>query len=227
MKKLYTVEHYGKDRQGWLAHRGFGGSSVSALFGKNKYQNALDIWCSAMNPSDEKNEKQTSSTLYGSRAEKPICDIFALHHEEYEVKYPKSIQMMRRTDKHYLTYTPDALLIEKATGRKGIYEGKTRIVQNKAETEEWRNGILPEQYVLQVLQGLVVLNDYDFVELCVELIFVNYDTGKYASSEIRSFHLERKDVLEAIKKVEQVETDFYEKHIVNKIPPDLKIEIGE
>ena len=65
MKKLYKVEHYGKDRQEWLKNRGFGGSSVSAIFGKNPYMNALDIYCSAFNKNDEKNEKQNAN-LYVS-----------------------------------------------------------------------------------------------------------------------------------------------------------------
>lgn len=224
-KPLYKVEHYGKDKQEWLKHRGFGGSSVSALFGKNKYLNELDIYCSAVNPSDEKHDNQTSSTIHGKKAEKPICDIFALHHEEYEVIYPKDITMYRRIRKPFMTYTADALLIEKATHRKGIYEGKTRVIQNKQEADEWRDGILPEQYVIQVLQGLAVLNDYDFIELCVELIFVDYDTGKWKCSEIRSFHLEREQCKNAIKKVEKVQTDFHHNHIVKRIPPDLKIEI--
>ena len=225
MKKLYKVEHYKKDRQDWLKHRGFGGSSVSALFGKNKYCNSLDIWCSAVNPKEEKDEKNTASTMYGRNAEKPICDIFALHHEEYIVKYPRDITMYRRKDKPYMTYTADGILVEKETGRKGIYEGKTRVVQNKAEADQWRSGILPEQYVLQCLQGLAVINDAQFVELCVELIFVNYDTGKYASSEIRSFHLEREKCLDAIAKVEQVETDFENYNIKQFIPPDVVVEV--
>ena len=223
--KKYQVEHYGKDKQEWLKHRGFGGSSVSALFGKNKYKNALDIYCASVNPTDEKKDKQTESTIYGSNAEKPIAEIFALHHDEYELQYPTDITLYRRKDKPYMTYTADAILIEKETKRMGIYEGKTRVVQSKAEADEWRAGILPQQYVLQVLQGLAVINDAKFVELCVELIFVNYDTGKYASSEIRSFRLDRKDVKNAIKKVEQVQTDFQNKHIETHIPPNLEIEI--
>ena len=54
MKKLYRVEHY-KSKEEWLLARtkGFGGSSVSALFGKNKHKTALDIYCSAVNPTEE------------------------------------------------------------------------------------------------------------------------------------------------------------------------------
>lgn len=229
MKKLYKVEHYGKDRQGWLANRGFGGSSVSAIFGKNPYMNALDIYCSAVNKSDEKNEKHNASTLYGTQAEELIVRFFAIHLKKYEVKYPKSITMYRRKDKHYLTYTADAILKEVETGRKGILEIKTHLVQSKADADEWRAGNIPQNYTLQVLQGMVVLNDVDFVELCVELIFIDYDTGEWKSSEIRHFHLEREQCVDMIKNVEEQETNFYEEHIVKQIPPNLeiKIEIGD
>lgn len=226
MGKLYRVEHY-KSKDEWLKARtkGFGGSSVSALFGKNKHKTALDIYCSAVNPTEELDKKQTASTIYGHKAEKPICDLFALHHDEYKVRYPKTITMYVRKDKPFMMYTADGILVEKATSRKGIYEGKTRVVQNKAEADQWRSGILPEQYVIQCLQGLAVINDAQFVDLCVELIFVNYDTGKYASSEIRSFHLEREKCLEAIAKVEQVQTEFENYNIKQRIPPDVVIEV--
>lgn len=227
MEKLYKEERYGKDKQEWLKHRGFGGSSISALFGKNKYKNSLDIYCASVNPTEEKEDKQNENTIYGTKAERPIAELFALHHPEYQLDYQDEIRMFRRIDKPFMTYTPDALLTELATGRNGLYEGKTRVVQSKAEADEWRSGVLPEQYVLQVLQGLAVLNDFDFVDLCVELIFINYDTGKWASSELRSFHLERENekVKLAIQTIEKVQTDFEENHIQKQIPPDLEIEI--
>lgn len=229
MKRLYKVEYYGKDRQEWLKHRGFGGSSVSAIFGKNPYMNALDIYCSAVNKNDEKNEKQNASTIYGTQAEELIAKFFALHLKKYEVKYPKSITMYRRKDKPYLTYTADAILKELATGRKGILEIKTHLVQSKADADEWRQGNIPLNYTLQVLQGLVVLNDVDFIELVVELVFVNYDTGEWVSSELRHLHLERKQWQHKVVEVEEQETDFYIEHIEKEIPPDLeiKVELGD
>ena len=226
MKKLYKVEHYGKNREDWLAHRGIGGSSVSAIFGKNPYMNALDIYCSAVNPSDEKKDKDTASTIYGKKAEELIARFFDNHLGDiYELRYPKSITQYRRKDKPFMTYTADAILIEKGTGRKGILEIKTHIVQSRADAENWRDGQIPENYTLQVFQGLAVLNDTDFVELCVELVFIDYDTGKWKASEIRHLHRERVDEAENISKVEEIETEFYKNHIEKQIPPNLKIKI--
>lgn len=230
MKKKYKVEHYSK-KETWKSARGFGGSSVSALLGNNPYMNSLDIYCAVVNPSEEKNDKQTASTIYGTNAEKPVALLFALHYPEYKLKYPKDITMYRRIDKPYMTYTADSILLEVPSGRKGIYEGKTHLVRSKNDADEWKKGNLPKNYVNQVLQGLAVLNDCEFVELCVELIYVDYNTNKYLKSELLSFHLERSDdgVQEAISKIEQIQTDFYENNIVKRIPPDIEInvEIGE
>lgn len=225
MKKLYKVERYGKDKQLWISRRGIGGSSVSALFGKNPYMNALDIYCSAVNPSEEKKEKDTPSTLYGKQAEELVVRFFQNHMSKYEVRYPKVITQYRRIDKPYMTYTADAILIEKDTGRKGIYEGKTHLVQSKADADSWRNGNIPENYTLQVFEGLAVINDAEFVELCVELVFIDYDTGEWKASEIRHLHLERANEQDNVNKVEKVVTDFYENHIVKMIPPNLEIKV--
>jgi len=229
MKKLYKVEYYGKDRQEWLKHRGFGGSSVSAIFGKNPYMNKLDIYCSSVNKSEEKKEKHTASTQYGVEAEELVAKFFAIHLKKYEVSYPQEITMYRRVDKPFMTYTADGILKEVETGRKGILEIKTHLVQSKADADEWRAGNIPLNYTLQVLQGLAVINDAKFVEVCVELVFINYDTGEWQSSEIRHVKLERTKCRKQIKDVENEETKFYENHIKNMIPPNLeiKVEIGE
>ena len=229
MKRAYKVERYGKDRQEWLKNRGFGGSSVSAIFGKNPYMNALDIYCSAFAKKDEKEDKDTVSTKYGKDAEELIAKFFAIHLNKYEVKYPKTITMYRRIKKPYLTYTADAILKEVATGRKGILEIKTHLVQSRADAEEWRAGNIPLNYTLQVLQGLVVINDADFIELCVELIFIDYDTGEWKASELRHLHLERNDYQKQVEAVEEQETLFHKEHIEKQIPPDLSItvELGE
>lgn len=224
MKIKYIIEHY-ENKGTWKSARGFGGSSVSALFDNNPYMNKLDIYCSAINPTEEKKDKDTASTIYGRKAEKIICDLFAIHHQDLIVEYPSDITMYRRIDKPYMTYTADALLKEIKTRKKGILEIKTHLVRSKADADEWRSGKLPKNYVNQVLQGMAVKNDVSFVVLVVELIFIDYDTGKWQSSEIRSFRLERKNCKNEIKAIEQAQTDFQENHIEKRLPPDLEIEI--
>ena len=230
MKKLYKIENYGKDRQEWLKNRGFGGSSISALFGKNKYMNALDIFCSAINPIvDEKSDKDTTSTIYGKKAESLIAQLFALNFgSKYKVSYPKTIKMARRIDKPYMTYTADGLLREIVVGkRKGGLEIKTHLVLNKKDAEEWKSGNLPQNYVLQLLQGFAVMNDLQFFELYAILNYPNYSEKVNYKSELLHFHIEREDVLEEIKIVEDRQTDFQEINIKTRTPPNVEIKVGE
>lgn len=230
MKKLYKIENYGKDRQEWLKNRGFGGSSISALFGKSKYMNALDIFCSAINPIvDEKNDKDTTSTIYGKKAESLIAQLFALNFgSKYKVSYPKTIKMARRIDKPYMTYTADGLLREIVVDkRKGGLEIKTHLVLNKKDAEEWKSGNLPQNYVLQLLQGFAVMNDLQFFELYAILNYPNYSEKVNYKSELLHFHIEREDVLEEIKVVEERQTDFQENNIEKRIPPNVEIKVSE
>jgi len=230
MKKLYKIENYGSNRELWKSKRGFGGSSISALFGKSKYMNALDIFCSAIAPkTDEKNDKDTVSTLYGKNAESLIAKIFALNFGgKYKVSYPKTIKMARRIDKPYMTYTPDGLLKEVVeNGRKGGLEIKTHLVANKQDAEEWKSGNLPENYVLQVLQGLAVMNDLQFFELYALLNYPNYSDKTNYKSELLHFHIEREDVEEEIEIVEDRQTDFQENNIEKRIPPNVEIKVSE
>ena len=226
MKKNYTIEKYSKDdRQTWLANRGFGGSSVSALLGKNKYQTALDIYCSAVNPSEHKNETVTANTIYGRNAEPILAKLFALNYPQFKITYPRKIEMARRKDKPYITYTYDGLLEEVATNRPGFVEFKTHEIQDSADEMAWIRGELPEQYYIQVLQGFVTMNDKEFCELFAILNKINYDTGAIMYSRLCHFHLERKDVEADINLVEETETNFQINHIDKLIPPNIHIDL--
>ena len=229
MKKLYKIEHYGKNRQDWLKNRGFGGSSISALFGKSKYQNKLDIFCSSINPSAEKNDKDTISTQYGKNVESLLAQFFALNFgSKYKVSYSKTIRMARRIDKPYMTYTPDGLLKEiNVGGRKGGLEIKSHLVANKKDAEEWKSGNIPQSYVLQVLQGFAVMNDLQFFEIYAVLNYPNYQEKTNYKSELLHFHLEREDVVDAIEEVEATQTDFQVNNIEKMIPPNADIKVNE
>ena len=225
--KEYTIEVYDKDdRQTWLAKRGFGGSSVSALLGKNKYMTAVDIYCSAVNPTEHKNENATVSTSYGRNAEPILAKLFELDYPKYKLYYPEKIEMARRVDKPYITYTYDGLLEEIATGRKGFVEFKTHEIQNHEDEEEWLSGNLPEQYYIQVLQGFCAMYDKDFCELYAKLYRKDYETDDITWSRLLHFRLDRtaENVEADIQLIEDVQTDFQVNNIEKRIPPNIHIE---
>lgn len=226
MKLNYTIEKYNRDdRQGWLITRGFGGSSVSAILGKNKYMSALDLYCSAINPSVHKEESNTPSTIYGQQIEPVLAQLFKVNYPQYKITYPKKIEMARRIDKPFITYTYDNLLTEVETNRKGFGEFKSHDIQSREDEENWASGQLPMQYYIQVLQGFVTMNDKEFCELYAILNHRDYTNNTIKYSELRHYHIERNDVINDITYIEKVETDFQHNHIDKRIPPNIHVEL--
>lgn len=231
MEQNYNIEHYDRKRpELWLNARkkAFGGSSISALLDCNPYLSKLDIYCSAVNPSEEEvaEQKGDKSTEYGHNVEPLMAKFFKLNFPQYKLFYPKDIIMFRRKDKPYMCYTPDGTIIEKGTKRKGIWECKSHQIRNREDYEEWVNNKLPKRYYCQGLQGLAVGNDFDFVVYYAILNFLNFETGSYDHSEIRAYRFERESRKDDIVIIENVETDFYENHIVKHIPPDIDIDLN-
>ena len=231
MKKLYTKIKYHSESE-WLANRqgGFGGSSVSALFGINPYLTALDIYCSATSPKSQEaielEKEETANTIYGHKAEPIIRDLIKLNlSKKYKVISPRGFAMYRRKDKPFMLATIDGELIELETNRKGVLEIKTYEFRgNNDLDEQW--GIQPPlRYSLQVLHYLAVLNDHDFAKLVAKIRWVDYDTGLVKKEEIRYYHFEREGNAETIAKIEQVETDFNNNHILPRIPPDVSCDV--
>lgn len=228
MKLNYNFEYYNNTKD-WLKSRigSFGGSSVSALLRCNPYTDPIDIYCSALNPSDEISEKETPSTKYGHDAEPLLAKLFALNFPQYEVDYLENgkIRMARRKDRKILAYTPDALLKEIATGRLGFLEIKTHIVKDQEDYDMWANNQLPQNYYCQELQGFVVMNDREFCELYVILNWIDYETNSLYKSELRHYHLERENCKDDIKLLEKIEIDFQENNIEKRCPPDIVIKL--
>ena len=228
MKKLYKVEHY-KDKNHWLNARGIGGSSASAIVGMNPWMNTLDLYNTLLGYKEEIGSVSNTSTDYGIDSEPLIRKQYALDFPEYKVHTPKQNEMYRRIDKPYLTATLDGVLVEKGTKRKGILEIKTHDIRNQADDEYWGTTI-PQNYFIQVLHYLMVMNDFEFVELVAKLRFFDYFAKggkKLLKTEYRYYHIERSD--ESVQKwlsyLEKKETEFYEFNIKNKIPPKISIEL--
>lgn len=226
-KKLYKVERF-KNEKEWLEHRGIGGSSASAIVNMNPYINCLQLYNSIIYEK-EKKSMINESIIYGTKAEPLIRKQYELDFPEYKVRTPKQHEMYRRVDKPYLTATLDGVLVDKKTKRKGILEIKTHDIKNLADDQYWGNN-LPQNYFIQVLHYLMVMNDFEFVELVAKLRFYDYFAiggKKLLRTEYRYYHIERND--ESIKKwldyLEKKETEFFEVNIKNKIPPQISIEL--
>ena len=215
-------------RSEWLENRVIGGSGAAAIIGENPWKTNVDYYqemikSTAKPPSNEKDDP-SSVYWFGTHAEKPLRDIFALaHYDEYEVIPPPSvetdgyIEMYVDTDYPFMTATPDGFVIDKATGQKGIYEGKTATAYSMAAQRAWY-GAIPNVYLYQCLHYLMVLDDCDFVILQA-LIRTNDDKW-----ELRVYTLKRKEWQSEIDKLRQAEIEFWG-YVVNKTEPPLLINI--
>lgn len=227
-KKLYKKVKF-KSRIEWLKWRKFGGSSASALFNANPYQTALDVYCSAVNPNinEREDDNPTISQEYGREAEELIRKIVQLNFKgTFKVISPNGLTAYYRVDKEYLTATIDGTLVHLQNGEKWVIEIKTHDVLNSEDLANWENH-LPQNYFIQNLHYLVVLTDY-VGSLCVaKLRFFKYVDGKREidHEEIRYYWLPRESFKKDIAILEKVETDFYEKNILKKLPPKITIQM--
>jgi predicted phage-related endonuclease len=153
---------------------------------------------------------------YGQNAEEYIRRIYQLKNKDiFDVQYQGDVVMQNREHPELL-YSPDGLLIEKETGRRGILEIKTSTILRTIDREKWDHQI-PPNYYDQVLHGMNVLG-FDFVELYAEL------THDEDYSQLRRYHIERDEVLDDMNALEEGVLDFME-YVKNDEEPPLRISL--
>ena len=224
MEPNYTIETF-KSRDEWLKARGLGGSSASAILGKNPHMSILELYKAIVMPNKKRLEKQNENMAYGVKCEPIIRRLFAIDFKDkYTVKAPRNFQMYRRKDKPYMTATLDSDLIEKGTKRLGIHEIKTHDIRSRKDEEEWKDH-LPDEYFIQVLHYFLVRNDAEFAKVTAKLNFYDYfdpEGKKLLRSEIRNYHIEREDIAKQLVYLEDKETDFWENYVMKKRMPTIK-----
>lgn len=219
----FKTIHY-QNKETWLeAKRGrIGGSSASAVIGKNPWKSNLDAYREIIGTKQPENLDDKASVQYGKEAEKYLRGLFALKHQELEVIDPPTtgFDLIINEDHPYMCGTLDGTLIEKKSGRKGVLEIKTADTTRLESKEKWREGI-PINYLIQVLHYLAI-TDYEFAYLFAELKYVVVDdkTGeKDERSTLRCYEIvATKEDKESIIKMEQ---QFYEENIKARKEPPL------
>lgn len=215
----YTLETF-KSREEWLEARSIGGSSAASIVGLNPWSTSLELYNSLIG---KRGKQKTGESLeYGQKMEPLIREIYRLNHPNWKVEDPIENSTYRSTEKPYLTATVDGTITDEE-GRKGILEIKTHDVRKQEEYTNWVIGNIPKNYLIQVLHYLLVLDDYEFVEIVAKLRFLLFEEKVVEREEIIYKHIERKDVEETIKWLEAKETEFYEEHVLKRIPPQTEI----
>ena len=194
-------------REEWLAARTsyIGGSDISAVVGLNPWMSNIELWEIKTGRKKQKDISETPIVKYGTQAEKYLRALFALDYPQYEVLYEEN--NMWRNDKYPdFHYSGDGWLVEKETGRKGIWECKTGMVNSyKQFLEKWgddKDPHIPQNYFCQILLGLLV-TEFDFVHLTAQIKF-----GFTEEKKTIERHIERSEVEDDLKYIAEKGIEF-------------------
>ena len=201
-------------REEWLKARGhtIGGSDASAVVGMNPWKTNEQLWLEKTGQVGPDDISDKSCVQYGHDAEPLLRELFKLDFPQYEVLYEDNNLFLN--DKYpWGHYSADGWLIEKETGRKGILEIKTTEILQSMQKEKWNNRI-PDNYYLQVLHGLLIM-EADFVILKAQLKTV-FNGIPYLQT--KHYLIERTEVEADIKYLADEEARFASQLAAKKKP---------
>lgn len=153
-----VIEHPAElTRTQWLAKRcqGIGGSEAAAVLGLNPWLSNVELWEIKTGRREAEDLSVKDYVQYGIEAEKPLRELFALDHPEFEVHYRENDIRISKTYP-FLFVSLDGWTVDKETGENGILEIKTTNILNSMSREKW-NDRIPDTYYIQILHGLSVL----------------------------------------------------------------------
>lgn len=178
-----------QSREEWLNARTsyIGGSDAGAIMGLNPWMSNVDLWEIKTGRKKQKDISDEPVVKYGTSAEHYLRELFKLDYPQYEVLYEE--HNMWHNDKYPWAHASlDGWLVEKETGRKGIWECKTSLVNSYAQLKEKWGDCIPPTYYAQVLFYLMV-TEFDFVHLTAQIRF-----GFSENKETREYLIERAEV---------------------------------
>ena len=202
-----------KDRKEWLKSRKrIGGSDAAAVLGLNPYMNNLELWEIKTGRYKSDDISDSPYVIYGTKAEEHLRELFRLDFPEYELSYIENNLWLN--DKYPFAHASlDGWLIDR-DGRKGVWECKTTNILQSMQKEKWNHQI-PDNYYIQVLHYLMV-TEFDFAILKAQL---KYDYAGDIYLQTKHYKIERSDVLEDLKILEDAEKKFWKQVQDDKKPP--------
>lgn len=205
-----------KDRNEWLRNRMkyIGGSDASAVIGLNPWKTNVQLWMEKTGQVIAQDISENPNVKFGTEAERHIREIFKLNYPKYEVQYEENNSWLN--DKfRFAAASLDGWLIEKDTGRHGIWECKTSEIVSSMHKEKLDNQI-PMNYYCQLLHYLMIREDCEFAHLTALLTWKFSDQEIY--QQLRNYHIERSEVQEDIDYLENAERQFWQNVQTGKEP---------
>lgn len=200
-------------REEWLKERALriGGSDASAVLGLNPYRTNMELWQIKTGQLTPEDISDKPYVRFGMEAERYIRELFKLEHPQYKVFYEENNLWVN--DKYpFGHYSADGWIIDE-DGRLGVWECKTTNILQSMQKEKWKER-LPDNYYIQLLHGLLIM-EADFAVLKARL---KYEFGGEIYVQVKHYHLERAEVEEDIKILEEAERVFFRQVLEKKRP---------
>lgn len=201
-------------RSEWLEKRKsyIGGSEAACIVGMNPYQSNVDLWELKTGRRKAEDISGNPYVRYGTEAERPLRELFALDYPQYSVDYVEH-NMWLNSDYPFAHASLDGWLTDR-DGRRGIWECKTTNIQSPTQKLKWENRI-PDNYYIQVLHYLMV-TEFDFAVLKAQL---KWQTDNDVFEVTKHYHIERTEVEEDISMLMNLEQKFAEYLVTDTRPP--------
>lgn len=201
--------------------QGIGGSEAAAIIGKSPWCSNVELWRRKTGRAQAPDISDTEAVKFGHDAEPLIRGLFALNYaDKYEVEYGGAFDMVAHPEHPFIFATLDGRIIEKATGRKGVFEAKsTTIVRSMQKEKWWHDGkpCIPDQYYCQILWQLIA-SGWDFAVLYAML---RYDYGEDIRCEFRPYFIERSEVEEDMEYLKTEGVKFWNDYVLADRQPNM------
>lgn len=207
--------YYFSSREDWLSARRsyIGGSDAAAVMGMNPYKTNLKLWEEKVGISEPEDISDKPYVIYGHKAEEHLRELFRLDFPEYKVFHDEDAFLVN--DKYPWAHASlDGLLRDK-DNRLGILEIKTTNIMQSMQKEQWDDRI-PDNYYLQVIHYMMV-TEAEFAVLKAQL---KYEFKDNLFLQVRHYFIERSEVEEDIRILQNAEQKFWE-DVVKKRRPAL------
>lgn len=205
-----------KDREEWLKHRlnYIGGSDAAAIVGMNPYMDNVTLYQIKTGQKVQEDISDKTYVQYGINAEPLLRELFKLNYPDYFVYYEENNSFIN-SNIPFAAASLDGWIWDKKTERSGIWECKTSEIVSSMHKEKWRDKI-PDNYYCQLLHYFMVRDDCEFAHLTALLTYKYNDAEIY--QQIKNYHIERSDVEEDIKFLQNSEKKFWQQVQERKTP---------
>lgn len=201
-------------REEWIKNRyRIGGSDAAAILGMNPYKDNVTLWREKTGQATAEDISEKYYVKYGTEAERPLRELFALDFPQYDVGYVEN-NMFLNARYPFGHASLDGWLTDQK-GRKGVLEIKTTNIMQSAQKDKWKQRV-PDNYYIQLLHNLLI-TEFEFAVLKAQLKF---DYGGGVLLHTKHYFVERSEVEEDIRYLAAAEEEFW-KSVQDRRTPAL------